>query len=67
MRELRLGLWLGRNRLARAALLPGLNFMRSLSPLAWIPFAILWFGLGDVPAIFLIFLAAVFPLILARI
>src|SRR5438045_2203284 len=29
-----LGLWLGRNRLARAALLPGLNFLRSLSPLA---------------------------------
>ena len=60
-----LGLWLGRNRLARAALLPGLNFLRSLSPLAWIPFAILWFGVGDTPAIFLIFLATVFPLALA--
>jgi NitT/TauT family transport system permease protein len=29
------------------------------------PFAILWFGIGDVPAIFLIFLASLFPLILA--
>jgi NitT/TauT family transport system permease protein len=59
------GLLLGNNRVARAALLPGLNFFRSLSPLAWIPFAILWFGMGDTPAIFLIFLATLFPLALA--
>jgi NitT/TauT family transport system permease protein len=62
-----LGLWLGLNNKARLALLPIVNFFRSLSPLAWIPFAILWFGLGDKPAVFLIFMAAVFPLILATI
>jgi NitT/TauT family transport system permease protein len=50
---------------ARAALLPAINFLRCLSPLAWIPFAILWFGIGDAPTIFLIFLSAVFPLALA--
>jgi NitT/TauT family transport system permease protein len=33
--------------------------------LAWIPFAILWFGIGDVPSIFLIFMTAFFPLVLA--
>ena len=59
------GLWLGNNSLVRAALLPGVNFFRSLSPLAWIPFAILWFGIGDAPAIFLIFMATFFPLVLA--
>jgi NitT/TauT family transport system permease protein len=42
-----------------------LNFFRFLSPLAWIPFAILWFHIGDKPAIFLIFMATFFPLALA--
>ena len=60
-----LGLWLGLRYHARLALLPAVNFFRSLSPLAWIPFAILWFGIGDVPAIFLIFMTAFFPVILA--
>jgi NitT/TauT family transport system permease protein len=59
------GLWLGHSARARAALLPAVNFFRSLSPLAWIPFAILWFGIGDLPAIFLIFMASFFPVVLA--
>ena len=59
------GLWLGRCAAGRAAFLPGINFCRSISPLAWIPFAILWFGMGDKPAIFLIFMATFFPLALA--
>ena len=42
-----------------------LNFFRFLSPLAWIPFAILWFHIGDKPAIFLIFMATFFPLVIA--
>jgi NitT/TauT family transport system permease protein len=60
-----LGLFMGLNTHIRAALLPGVNFFRSLSPLAWIPFAILWFGIGDKPAIFLIFMAAFFPIVLS--
>ena len=60
-----LGLWLGRNAIGRAAFMPGLNFLRNLSPLAWIPFAILWFGIGDKPSIFLIFMATFFPLVLS--
>ncbi len=60
-----LGLWLGLRTHARLALLPAVNFFRSLSPLAWIPFAILWFGIGDVPAVFLIFMTAFFPMALA--
>lgn len=59
-----LGLWIGVHRNARQALLPMINFFRSLSPLAWIPFAILWFGIGDAPAIFLIFMATFFPILL---
>jgi NitT/TauT family transport system permease protein len=48
-------------------MLPAINFFRNLSPLAWIPFAILWFGIGDKPAIFLIFMASFFPIVLATI
>ncbi|MEJ0032438.1 MAG: ABC transporter permease [Bacteroidota bacterium] len=60
-----IGLWLGQHLRARQALVPMLNFFRFLSPLAWIPFAILWFHIGDKPAIFLIFMATFFPLALA--
>ena len=60
-----IGLWLGQHLYARQAFLPMLNFFRFLSPLAWIPFAILWFHIGDKPAIFLIFMAVFFPLVLA--
>jgi NitT/TauT family transport system permease protein len=59
------GVWLGRHAGAQTALLPLVNFFRNLSPLAWIPFAILWFGIGDAPVIFLIFLASFFPVTLA--
>jgi NitT/TauT family transport system permease protein len=59
------GLWLGHQLNARLALLPIVNFFRNLSPLAWMPFAILWFGVGDAATIFLIFLAAFFPVVLA--
>jgi NitT/TauT family transport system permease protein len=59
------GLWLGHSPRGRDAFLPLVNFFRSLSPLAWIPFAILWLGIGDPPAIFLIFMAAFFPIVLA--
>ena len=62
-----LGLWLGMDKRSRQALIPIINFFRSLSPLAWIPFAILWFGVGDRPTIFLIFMASLFPMTLATI
>jgi NitT/TauT family transport system permease protein len=61
------GLWMGHHFRSRVALLPAINFFRSLSPLAWIPFAILWFGIGDLPAIFLIFMACFFPIVVATI
>lgn len=59
------GLLLAHRPRWRVAFSPAINFFRCLSPLAWIPFAILWFGIGDLPAIFLIFLSSIFPLILA--
>lgn len=61
------GLWLGHSKLSRLAFLPGVNFFRALSPLAWLGFAILWFGIGDRSSTFLIFMATFFPLVLATI
>jgi NitT/TauT family transport system permease protein len=58
-----LGLW----RRGEMAFNPFLQILRPISPLAWIPIAILWFGVGDVSAIFLIFLASLFPLIVTAI
>jgi len=59
------GLWMGQSAWVRMALLPFINLFRNLSPLAWIPFAILWFGVGDASSIFLIFLSVFFPVVLA--
>ena len=57
-----LGLLLGRvPKLARYAL-PLVEVVRPISVIAWIPIAILWFGLGDKPAWFLIALGAFFPI-----
>lgn len=57
------GLWMGRVDGAYRTLNPVFQIMRPISPIAWIPLAILWFGVGDVSPVFLIFIAAVFPMI----
>ena len=58
-----LGLWMGRVDAVYHTLNPLFQIMRPISPIAWIPLAILWFGVGEVSPIFLIFIAAVFPMI----
>jgi NitT/TauT family transport system permease protein len=51
--------------MARSFLNPVIQFLRPISPLAWIPLAMLWFGIGDPPAIFLIFLSSFFPMVVS--
>jgi NitT/TauT family transport system permease protein len=58
-----MGLWMGRVDGAYRTLNPLFQIMRPISPIAWIPLAILWFGVGNLSPIFLIFIAAVFPMI----
>lgn len=58
-----LGLWMGRIDFAYTTLNPIFQILRPISPIAWIPLAILWFGVGNASPIFLIFIASVFPLI----
>lgn len=60
-----LGLALGWFRPAFFALNPVIQVLRPISPIAWIPVAILWFGVDDRAPIFLIFLASVFPITVA--
>ncbi|MGH2361072.1 MAG: ABC transporter permease [bacterium] len=43
-------------------LMPVVEMVRPISVIAWIPIAILWFGLGDRPAWFIIFLGSFFPI-----
>lgn len=59
-----LGLALGWYRRGELALNPLSQILRPISPLAWIPIAILWFGVGDLSSIFLIFVGSFFPLLL---
>ena len=58
-----LGLWMGWVRAAYHTLNPVFQILRPISPIAWIPIAILWFGVGDVSPIFLIFISSLFPMI----
>src|SRR6202521_670411 len=59
-----LGIFLGWWRRGEMAIAPLIEILRPISPLAWIPIAILWFGVGDLSAIFIIFLASLLPLTL---
>jgi NitT/TauT family transport system permease protein len=62
-----LGLAIGWYRRAELAFNPLIQILRPISPLAWIPIAILWFGVGDGAAIFLIFVGCFLPLLLTAI
>jgi NitT/TauT family transport system permease protein/taurine transport system permease protein len=56
-----LGLLMGWNRRAEALINPVFLLIRPIPPLAWIPLAILWLGLGDAAKIMVIFFAAFVP------
>lgn len=57
-----LGLWVGWSTRASLSLNPLIQAIRPISPIAWIPVAILLFGVKDAAAIFLVCLSSVFPL-----
>jgi NitT/TauT family transport system permease protein len=58
-----LGLWMGWVHGAFVTLNPVFQILRPISPIAWIPIAILWFGVGNASPIYLIFISSVFPMI----
>ena len=62
-----LGLWMGWTRGAFRTLNPLIQMLRPISPIAWIPIAILWFGVGNASPIYLIFISSVFPMVVQTI
>jgi ABC-type nitrate/sulfonate/bicarbonate transport system permease component len=59
-----LGLLMGGSPRLRRLINPVIELVRPIPPLAWIPIAILWFGIGMKSAAFIIFLGAFFPILL---
>lgn len=59
-----LALLLASSWVLRCLVLPLVTLIRPIPPMAWIPLAILWFGLGDPPSYFITALAAFFPIFL---
>ena len=59
-----LGLIQGSNRRFESVFDPVVELFRPISPLAWIPLAILWFGIGESGKIFIICIATFFPILL---
>jgi len=60
-----IGLLLGWFTPAARAANPLIQMLRPISPLAWMPLAVIWFGVSNLAPIFLIFLASFFPIIVA--
>lgn len=58
-----IGLWAGWYLRGFQAVNPLIQALRPISPIAWIPLAVLWFGVKDASAIFLIALASFFPIV----
>ncbi|WP_228259536.1 ABC transporter permease [Siculibacillus lacustris] len=52
---------------ARNLVLPLVTLLAPISPVAWLPVSIFLFGIGDVPAIFLVFIAIFFAIVLSTI
>ncbi len=59
-----LGLLMGADKRIYALFDPIVQFLRPIPPIAYIPLSILWFGLGNPPAFFLISIGTFFPVLL---
>ncbi|MET0222297.1 MAG: ABC transporter permease [Tardiphaga sp.] len=59
-----IGVAIGWSRKVEVVIEPTLQTLRPIPPVSWIPLAIIWFGIADKPAIFLVFLGAFFPILL---
>lgn len=59
-----LGIVIGRFQTAQAILGPTFDFLRPIPIAAWVPLSIMLFGIGEIPAIALIFLGCLYPIVL---
>ena len=58
-----LGLLIGWSETAKSFVDPIVEIVRPIPPMAWIPLSILWFGIGELPKIFIIILGVFFPVL----
>ncbi len=62
-----LGLWMGYSKRMEVVVDPLVEAIRPIPPLAWLPLAVLWFGIGLFSSAFLIFLGVFFPVLLSTV
>lgn len=55
------GIIFGIHSTVESYFMPLIDFFRPIPPIAWVPISIIWFGIGDLPAIFLVGLGSFFP------
>lgn len=60
-----LGIAIGRNRIVRGIFDPLIEFYRPIPPLAYLPLIVIWFGIGELSKVLLIFLAIFAPIVIA--
>lgn len=59
------GLAIGRSRVAQGIFDPLIEFYRPIPPLAYLPLIVIWFGIGELAKILLIYLAIFAPIVIA--
>ncbi len=60
-----LGIWIGTNKIVRGLLDPLIEIYRPIPPLAYLPLLVIWFGIGELTKVLLIFLAVLAPIIIS--
>ncbi len=58
------GILMGVSRIARGVLDPPIEFYRPIPPLAYLPLAVIWFGIGELTKVVVIYLAIFAPMAL---
>lgn len=59
-----LGVFLGWNKTFNALVSPVFEILRPIPPIAWIPLVILWFGIGELSKIFIVFIGSFVPIVI---
>ncbi|MCB6185200.1 ABC transporter permease subunit [Leeia sp. TBRC 13508] len=59
------GIWMGSSRIGKGILDPVIEFYRPIPPLAYLPLMVIWFGIGELSKVLLIYFAIFAPLAIA--
>lgn len=60
-----LGVAIGQSKLLQGIFDPIIEFYRPIPPLAYLPLLVIWFGIGELPKVLLIYLAIFAPVVIA--